>query len=101
MVLSNEINHNISKIHMQYDGEALAPKWQLDNLLQALYFAIFYMKPGVKMYKRCANPNCKRDVFFLTDRTKTNKEYCCTQCRSAAGQRRRRLAEQAEKEAQP
>ena len=101
LVLSKEINHNISNIHMQYDGEELAPRWQIDTLLQALYFAIFYMKPGVKMYKRCANPNCKRDVFFLTDRTKTNKEYCCTQCRSAAGQRRRRLAEQAEKETQP
>lgn len=101
MVLSKEINHNISNIHMQYDGEGLAPRWQIDTLLQALYFAIFYMKPGIKMYKRCANPNCKRDVFFLTDRTKTNKDYCCVQCRSAAGQRRRRLAEQAEKETQP
>jgi hypothetical protein len=86
---------------MQYDGEALAPRWQIDTLLQALYFAIFYMKPGIKMYKRCANPSCKRDVFFLTDRTKTNKDYCCVQCRSAAGQRRRRLAEQAETETQP
>ena len=100
MVLSNEINHNISSIHMQYDGEGLAPKWKIETLLQALYFAIFYMKPGIKMYKRCANPNCKRDVFFLTDRTKTNKEYCSTQCRSAAGQRRRRLGEQAEKKPQ-
>ena len=99
-LLSVEINHNISNIHMQYDGERLAPRWQINTLLQALYFAIFYMKPGVKMYKRCANPNCKRDVYFLTDRTKTNKEYCCTQCRSASGQRRRRLAERAEKETQ-
>lgn len=100
MVLSNEINHNISSIHMQYDGEGLAPRWKIDTLLQALYFAIFYMKPGIKMYKRCANPNCKRDIFFLTDRTKTNKEYCSTQCRSATGQRRRRLDEQAEKKPQ-
>ena len=95
IVLCNEINHNISNIHMQYDGEGLAPVWKIETLLQALYFAIFYMKPGIKMYKRCANPNCKRDIFFLTDRTKTNKEYCSTQCRSAAGQRRRRLGEQA------
>lgn len=101
MVLSNEINHNIRNIHMQYDGEGLAPRWQIDTLLQALYFAIFYMKPGVKIYKRCANPNCKRDIFFLTDRTKTNAKYCSTQCRSAAGQRRRRFAKQAEKETQP
>lgn len=101
MVLCNEINHNIRNIHMQYDGEGLAPRWQIDTLLQALYFAIFYMKPGVKIYKRCANPNCKRDIFFLTDRTKTNTKYCSTQCRSAAGQRRRRFDKQAEKETQP
>ncbi len=101
MVLSDEINHNIRGIHMQYDGEGLAPRWQIDTLLQALYFAIFYMKPGVKIYKRCANPNCKRDIFFLTDRTKTNTKYCSTQCRSAAGQRRRRFGKQAEKETQP
>ncbi len=101
MVLSNEINHNIRNIHMQYDGEGLAPRWQIDTLLQALYFAIFYMKPGIKIYKRCANPNCKRDIFFLTDRTKTNTKYCSTQCRSAAGQRRRRFDKQAEKKIQP
>ena len=101
MILSEEINHNISSIHMQYDGEGLSPRWQIDTLLQALYFSIFYMKPGIKMYKRCANPNCKRDVFFLTDRTKTNKNYCCVQCRSAAGQQRRRLDKQAEKKTQP
>lgn len=101
MVLSDEINHNIRSIHMQYDGVGLAPRWQIDTLLQALYFAIFYMKPGVKIYKRCANPNCKRDIFFLTDRTKTNTKYCSTQCRSAAGQRRRRFGKQAEKETQP
>lgn len=100
MVLSAEINHNIRDIHMQYDGEGLAPRWQIDTLLQALYFAIFYMKPGVKMYKRCLNPNCKRDIFFLTDRTKTNKDYCCVQCRSAAGQQRRRLAKKAKEETQ-
>lgn len=101
IVLSNEINHNIRNIHMQYDGGKLAPKWQIDTLLQALYFAIFYMKPGIRIYKRCANPNCKRDVFFLTDRTKTNTKYCSVQCRSAAGQQRRRLGKQAEKEPQP
>lgn len=100
MVLSKEINHNICNIHMQYDGEGLAPKWIVGNLLQALYFAIFYMKPGIKIYKRCANPNCKRDIYFLTDRTKTNKQYCCTQCRSATGRRRRRLEEQVQKRPQ-
>jgi hypothetical protein len=90
MVLSQEMNHNIAGIHLQYDGAELAPKWKVDTLLQALYFSIFYMKPGVEIYKRCKNPNCKREVFFLTNRTKTNKEYCCDQCRSAAAAQRSR-----------
>ena len=90
-VISEEINHNIKGIHLRYDGKTLAPVWQVDNLLQALYFAIFYMNPGVEIYKRCENPNCKRQVFFLTNATKTNKRYCCDQCRIAAATQRSRL----------
>ncbi|WP_411677125.1 hypothetical protein [Caproicibacter sp.] len=90
MVLSQEMNHNIVGIHLQYDGAGLAPKWKVETLLQALYFSVFYMKPGVEIYKRCKNPNCRREVFFLTNRTKTNKEYCCDQCRSAAAAQRSR-----------
>ena len=90
-VISEEINHNIAGIHLRYDGRTLAPVWQVDNLLQALYFAIFYMKPGVEVYKQCENPNCKRQVFFLTNATKTNKRYCCDQCRIAAATQRSRL----------
>ncbi len=90
-VISEEINHNIKGIHLRYDGRTLAPVWQVDTLLQALYFAIFYMNPGVEVYKRCENPNCKRQVFFLTNATKTNKRYCCDQCRIAAATQRSRL----------
>ena len=90
-VISEEINHNIEGIHLRYDGRTLAPVWQVDNLIQALYFAIFYMKPGVEIYKQCENPNCKRQVFFLTNATKTNKRYCCDQCRIAAATQRSRL----------
>lgn len=91
MVLREEMNYNIAGIHLEYDGVSLAPKWKINTLLQALYFSVFYMKPGVEIYKRCKNPNCKREVFFLTNRTKTNKEYCCDQCRSAAAAQRSRL----------
>ncbi len=90
-IISEEINHNIEGIHLRYDGRTLAPVWQVDNLIQALYFAIFYMKPGVEIYKQCENPNCKRQVFFLTNATKTNKRYCCEQCRIAAATQRSRL----------
>lgn len=90
-VISEEINYNIQGIHLRYDGKTLAPVWQVDNLLQALYFSIFYMKPGVEVYKQCENPNCKRQVFFLTNATKTNKRYCCDQCRISAATQRSRL----------
>ncbi len=88
IVISEEINHNIAGIHPKYDTDELAPAWQVSNLLQALYFSIFYMKPGVEIYKECSNPNCKRDKFFMVKATRTNKEYCCVQCsRAAASQR--------------
>ena len=90
-VLSEEINHNIQGIHLQYNGKTLTPMWRVDTLLQALYFSIFYMKPGVEIYKRCENPNCKRQIFFLTNSTKTNKRYCCDQCRVAAATQRSRM----------
>lgn len=88
IVISEEINHNISGIHPKYETDKLSPAWQVSNLLQALYFSIFYMKPEVEIYKECKNPNCKRDKFFLVEATRTNKEYCCVQCsRAAAAQR--------------
>lgn len=90
IVLREEINYNIAGIHPRYSSTDLAPTWKLDNLVQALYFSIFYMKPGVQIYKRCKNPTCKRDVYFLVNATATNKEYCCPACANAAAQRRSR-----------
>lgn len=90
IVLSEEINYNIAGIHPRYSSLDLKPTWKLDNLIQALYFSIFYMKPGVEIYKRCKNPTCKRDVYFLVNATATNKEYCCPKCANAAAQRRSR-----------
>lgn len=90
IVISEEINHNIVNIRPRYDTHELAPAWQVNNLLQALYFSIFYIKPGIEIYKECANPNCKRDKFFLVAATRTNKKYCSVQCsRAAASQRYR------------
>lgn len=97
IVLSEEINYNIAGVHPRYSALDLKPAWELDNLIQALYFSIFYMKPGVEIYKRCKNPTCKRDVYFLVNATATNKEYCCPKCANAAAQRRsreRRLSQQ-------
>lgn len=90
IVVSAEINHYISTIHPAIDPETLVPEWRLDSLLEAIYFSIFYMKPGVEIYKECQNPSCKREVYFLVNATATNKKYCCPACANAAAQRRAR-----------
>lgn len=89
IVVAEEINHNIRGIHPKYNGGNLTATWQVDTLIEALYFSIFYMRNG-EMYKECENPNCKRDRFFLVEATRTNKHYCCEQCRNAAGAQRYR-----------
>lgn len=89
IVVSEEINYNIADVHPVYNRD-LTATWELETLLQALYFSIFYMKPGVEIYKECANPNCKREKYFLVASTRENKKYCCPQCaRAAAAQRYR------------
>lgn len=90
IVVAAEINHNICGIHPKYNSEKLTATWQVDTLIQAIYFSIFYMKAGVEIYKECENPNCKRDKFFLVEATRTNKHYCCEKCRNAAGAQRYR-----------
>lgn len=90
IVVSAEINHFISTIRPTIDPETLEPEWRLDSLLEAIYFSIFYMKPGVEIYRECQNPSCKREVYFLVNATATNKKYCCPACANAAAQRRSR-----------
>ena len=89
IVVAEEINYNIRGIHPKYNGGRLTATWQVDTLIEALYFSVFYMRNG-EMYKECENPNCKRDKFFLVEATRTNKHYCCEQCRNAAGAQRYR-----------
>lgn len=89
IVVAEEINYNIRGIHPKYSGGRLIATWQVDTLIEALYFSIFYMRNG-EMYKECENPNCKRDKYFLVKATRTNKHYCCEQCRDAAGAQRYR-----------
>ena len=89
IVVAEEINHNIRGIHPKYNGGQLIATWQVDMLIEALYFSIFYMRSG-QIYKECENPNCKRDKYFLVEATRTNKRYCSEQCRNAAGAQRYR-----------
>lgn len=87
IVVAEEINYNIRGIHPKYNGGKMVATWQVDTLIEALYFSIFYMRSG-EIYKECENPNCKRDKYFLVEATRTNKRYCCDQCRNAAGAQR-------------
>ena len=80
----------IARIVISEEINALAPTWKLNSLLEALYFSVFYMKPGVELYKECENPNCKHEKYFLINATVTNKKYCCPACGNAAAQRRSR-----------
>ena len=88
--LSDEINANLQGISPQFNSDTLSPSWRLNSLLEALYFSVFCMKPGFELYKECANPNCKREKFFLINATVTNKKYCCQACANATAQRRSR-----------
>lgn len=65
ITISEEINGNISNVHPSYSYGSLAPSWKLSSFLETLYFSIFYMQPGVELYKECENPNCKRNKFFF------------------------------------
>ena len=97
IVISEEINHTIKDICPRYDGVSLSPAWQVGSLLQALYFSIFYMKPGTEVYRECANPGCKRGGYFLVNASRINKEYCCPQCQQAAATRRSRARKREDK----
>lgn len=90
IVISEEINANLRDIRPQLEINSLSPTWKLNSLLEALYFSVFYMKPGVTLYKECENPNCKHEKYFLINATVTNKKYCCPACSNAAAQRRSR-----------
>lgn len=88
--ISAEINANLRDISPQIDIDTLTPSWRLGSLLESLYFSVFYMKPGMELYKECENPNCNHEKYFLIKATVTNKKYCCPECANAAAQRRSR-----------
>lgn len=89
LVLSGEINHNTRSIRPFYNPNSLEPSWKAPSLLTALYFSIFYMKPGSEIYRRCANPSCHK--YFLVKTSNSRKKYCCDNCRNANNQRSHRI----------
>lgn len=95
LVLSGEINHNTRSIKPFYNPNSLEPSWKAPSLLSALYFSIFYMKPGSEIYRKCANPSCHK--YFLVKTSNSRKKYCCDNCRNANNQRSHRIKVQKSK----
>lgn len=97
-IIGEEINANLDGIHPVYNADTMAPSWKVDNLLCALYFSIFYLKPDLELYRPCDNPNCGK--YFLVKTTSTKTRYCSTECCNRVTQARyrkkRREREQAE-----
>ena len=89
-ICKKEIDWNVKGVSAIYDQEKLKPGWDVDSLLTAMYFSIFYLDSNVELMKKCENPRCGR--YFKVARTMSKKKYCSEQCRNRALQARHRLS---------
>lgn len=89
-IIKEEIEKNLQRVRPTYSISKLEPAWKIDSLLSALYFGLFYMRPNMETYRRCANPKCGE--FFLVPVSSRKKKYCCTACmnRDMAARKRAR-----------
>ena len=94
-IIGEEINSHLSGIRPNYDISTMSPSWQIETLMDALYFSIFYMRPELELYRKCENPTC--DNYFLVKTTSSKKKYCCESCANAAQQRRYRMRQKMRK----
>ena len=85
IVINEEVNSNLSGIKPYYDVGRMEPSWKAESLLSSIYFSIFYLRPGIEIYKKCANPNC--GLSFLVKTTSTKRKYCSPECSNAMAQR--------------
>ena len=78
LIIKEELEENLQGVHPIYNIEDLEPGWKIDSLLSALYFGLFYMRPKLEGYRRCADPKCNQ--FFPCSVTSRKKKYCSTAC---------------------
>lgn len=97
-LIKEEIEANLRRVRPTYNIYKLEPTWTIDSLLSALYFGLFYMRPNMENYRRCANPKCGE--FFLVPISSQKKKYCCRECmnREMAARKRARDISKATKE---
>lgn len=88
LVIKAEIEYNLSGVLPDYDIRVMAPSWRIIDLLTGIYFSIFFIRPGMELYRHCANPNCGR--YFLIKTTSARQKYCNDDCANAAAQRNHR-----------
>ena len=87
-IVKEELEKNLQRVRPTYNISRLEPTWKIDSLLTALYFGLFYMRPNMETYRRCANPKCGE--FFLVSVSSNKKKYCCTSCMNRAMAARKR-----------
>lgn len=90
IIVKEELEKNLQRVRPTYNISKLEPSWKIDSLLSALYFGLFYMRPHMEIYRRCANPKCGE--FFLVPVSSRKKKYCCRACmnRTMAARKRAR-----------
>lgn len=93
VIVGMEINSNLKGIKPEYDIDIMEPRWKVTDLLSALYFSIFYMRPNIELTRKCDNPNCNN--YFTVSRTSSRKKFCCPECANAAAQARFRAKKKA------
>ena len=90
IVVANEINTIISRsVRPFFSVDTLNTTWRATSLHSALFFSLFYMRPGKSVFRRCANPTCKK--YFSVSSTNGRRIYCCKKCRDANNSRMHRV----------
>jgi hypothetical protein len=92
VTVRDEIGYNLSGMRPRYDTETMSPSWEIQDMLTGIYVSIFFMRPGIELYRKCSNPSCNR--MFLVNTTSSKRKYCTSSCRNAAAQRAHRLRKQ-------
>lgn len=86
--LAEEISHNTKGIIPDYNATDLAGNWKIPNLLNAMYFSMFFRNASSTIIRKCANPTCSTYFSVLT--SDKRRKYCSVQCGNTVNQRNAR-----------
>lgn len=83
-----ELDEMLKGVTPKYDIQNQSPAWEIDNLVTALYFSIFYHNFNVSIFKKCHRDICWK--YFEVSSTNSKKKYCSNECQNADAQKRHR-----------